>query len=177
MRRTPRTPAPRPLAALALATLICLTGAGCGSDTPSGTGAADTGGQKSSDRDQAVKFSACMRENGVSDFPDPDAKNDFDYGISVSDTVWTTAVKACKEFQPPGTLSADRSAAEQAAGLRLARCIRENGVTDFPDPVNGEPLIDTNKIPSTDRKGGMAVLNAAMKKCADVSEEATGQRP
>jgi hypothetical protein len=44
--------------------------------------------------------------------------------------------------------------------------VRNNGVKDFPDPVNGEPLIDTYKIPSSNRPGGMNILDAATKKCA-----------
>jgi hypothetical protein len=28
-----------------------------------------------------VKFAACMRENGVKDFPDPNTKGDFEYGV------------------------------------------------------------------------------------------------
>ena len=45
---------------------------------------------------------------------------------------------------------------------------------DFPDPVNGEPLIDTNKIPSSNRPGGMTILNAAMQKCRNVLERRLG---
>ncbi len=51
------------------------------------------------------------------------------------------------------------------AALKFAQCIRENGVEDFPDPVNGQPLVDTNRIPSSATNGGMSILNAAMHKC------------
>ncbi len=40
-------------------------------------------------------------------------------------------------------------------------------MTDFPDPTPGAPLVDTNRIPSSARPGGMTVLNAAMQKCGD----------
>jgi hypothetical protein len=33
--------------------------------------------------------------------------------------------------------------------------MRENGVKDFPDPANGEPLVDTRRIPSATRNGGI----------------------
>jgi hypothetical protein len=46
--------------------------------------------------------------------------------------------------------------------------MRENGVPDFPDPVNGQPIIDTNRIPSSNRPGGMTILNAAAHKCGDL---------
>jgi len=165
-----RRRAPWPLTALALAALISLVSAGCGSNADSGSG----DDQKGVDRDKAVKFAACMRENGVRDFPDPDTKGDFEYGVSVSPAVWTKALGACKELQPPGSLSADRNPEEQAAGLKLAKCIRENGVKDFPDPVNGDPLIDTTKIPSSNRPGGMTILNAATQKCGSILRLAAG---
>ena len=102
-----------------------------------------------------MKFAECIRAHGVSDFPDPDAKNDFEYGVSVTPAVWKQATTACKDLQPPGTLSAKRTPKQQSASLRFAQCIRDNGVKDFPDPVNGEPLVDTYKIPSSNKPGGM----------------------
>lgn len=52
--------------------------------------------------------------------------------------------------------------------------MRANGVKDFPDPVNGEPVINTYKIPSSNRPGGMTILNAAVQKCRNVLGEAVG---
>jgi hypothetical protein len=178
----------RPLVALALAGLIGLISAGCGSNASSETGTASSTGTGSSStgtasststtkltaRDKAVKFAECIRAHGVSDFPDPNEKNQFEYGVSVTPAVWTRATTACKELQPPGTLSGKRTPKQQSASLRFAQCVRDNGVKDFPDPVNGEPLVDTYKIPSSNKPGGMAILNAAMKKCGNILKEAAG---
>ena len=161
----------QPLVALAAVAVISV---GCGSDAPSESVPKAAGSKTPTARDKAVKFAECIRQHGVSDFPDPNAKNDFEYGVSVSVEVWKKATSACKKLQPPGTLSAKRTPKQQSSGLRFARCIRENGVKDFPDPVNGEPLVNTYKIPSSNRPGGMDVLNAAMKKCGDVLGEAAG---
>jgi hypothetical protein len=162
----------RPLAARALVALI---GAGCGSNAPSETGAATATATKTATaRDKAVKFAECIRAHGVADFPDPDAKNDFQYGVSVSPAVWKRATTACKDLQPPGTLSSTRTPTQQSASLWFAQCVRDNGVKDFPDPVNGEPLVDTYKIPSSNRPGGMTILNAAMQKCGKVLGLAAG---
>jgi hypothetical protein len=166
--------------ALTLAALcpVALIGAGCsnGSAENGSTGTASssgTGGNtNATDQDKAVKFAECVRNNGVGDFPDPNAKGEFVYGVSVSPAVWKKAVDACKDLQPPGTLSSKRSPKQQTASLRFAQCIRDNGVKDFPDPANGEPLVDTRRIPSTDRNGGMSILNAAMQKCRGVMDKA-----
>jgi hypothetical protein len=164
-----------PLAALATVALI---GAGCGSDAPSDAEIAASSdaavSKKLSARDKAVKFAECIRQHGVSDFPDPNAKNEFEYGVSVSPAVWKKATTACKALQPPGTLSSKRTPEEQSASLRLAQCVRANGVKDFPDPVNGEPIVNTYKIPSSNRPGGMTILNAALKKCRRVMHEVLG---
>jgi hypothetical protein len=176
---------PRPLAALALIVMVALV-SGCGSSTPVqtssavGTGtvagsasSAGAGGtKKASERDQAVKFAECMRGHGLGDFPDPNASGEFVYGISVSPPVWARILGECKSLQPPGTLSAKRSPAQQSAALRFAQCIRENGVKDFPDPENGQPLVDTNRIPSSNLPGGMTTLNAAIQKCRGFMAEA-----
>lgn len=161
-----------PLAALAVVALI---GTSC-SDEPAETGTGSSTGTTTSDREQGLKFAQCIREHGVSDFPDPDASGDFNFGVSVSPAVWKQAVDACKELQPPGTLNSERTPEQQSASLEFARCIRENGVKDFPDPVNGEPLVDTTKIPSSNRPGGMTILNSAMEKCGDLVERAAGSQ-
>jgi hypothetical protein len=158
--------------------LVALIGAGCGSNAPSETGTA--GGTRTgdnthaTDQDKAVKFAECIRGHGVPHFPDPDAKGDFVFGIDVSPAVWKRAVDACKDLEPPGALSGKRSPKQQSAALRFAQCIRENGVKDFPDPANGEPLVDTTRIPSANRTGGMTILNAAMHKCGAVLGLAAG---
>jgi hypothetical protein len=168
---------PRPLAALVLLSLIAVIGAGCGSNTPTGTanGSADSGGSagaansgdstQATKREKAVKFAECVRAHGVPHFPDPDASGDFNFGVDVSAAVFDKAVSACKALQPPGSLSGQRSAKQQSLALEFAQCVRNNGVPDFPDPVNGQPLIDTTKIPSSNSPGGMSILNAATHKC------------
>jgi len=165
----------RPLLALGLAGLIGLISAGCGSNASSESGSAGSGANaKLTARDKAVKFAECIRAHGVSDFPDPDAKNQFQYGVSVSRAVWKQATTACKDLQPPGTLSGKRTPKQQSASLRFAQCVRDHGVKDFPDPVNGEPLIDTYKIPSSNKPGGMTILNAATHKCGGILDLAAG---
>ena len=121
-----------------------------------------------------MKLAECIRAHGVPHFPDPDAKGDFAFGIDVSPAVWRKAVDACKALAPPGAFSGKRSPKQQSAALRFAECVRENGVKDFPDPANGEPLIDTTHIPSSNRPGGMTILNAATHKCRSVLGLAAG---
>jgi hypothetical protein len=125
-----------------------------------------------------------MRENGVSEFPDPDASGNLTIdgvvngsSISPDSPTWQAAIEACKDLQPPGfTGGGERSSGEQEAALQFAQCIRDNGVPAFPDPASGQPLVDTNRIPSAATENGMSILNAAMQKCrgAGAAAGATG---
>jgi hypothetical protein len=162
-----------PLAALAAALMI---GVGCGSNAASDTGAESGTGTttKLTAQDKAVKLAECIRAHGVPHFPDPDSKGEYQFGIDVSPAVWRKATEACKDVTPPGTFSGKRSPKQQSDALRFAECVREHGVRDFPDPVNGDPLIDTTKIPSSNRPGGMTILNAATKKCGSILHLAGG---
>src|ERR687891_1093634 len=163
----------RPLAALAMVALI---GAGCSNDD----GADSSGGNKSATtQDKAVKFSECMRDNGVREFPDPPASGGLTIdgvlngsSLDPNAPAWKQAIGACKDLQPPGfTGDEEVTAEEQEERLQFAQCIRDNGVEDFPDPAEDAPLVDTNRIPSAATEGGMTILNAAMQACGDIVAE------
>jgi hypothetical protein len=125
-------------------------------------------------RANGVKFAECVRAHGVPHVPDPDAKGDFNFGVDVTPTVFTRAVSACKRLQPPGSLSSRLNPRQLSAALRFAQCARAHGVKDFPDPVNGQPLINTYKIPSSNKPGGMTILNAAIRACGAILKLAAG---
>jgi len=156
---------------LAVISVIVLISAGCGGTGGGGSTSTAASGttRAATARDKAVKFTECMRKNGVGDFPDPNAAGEFpSFGISVTPAVWSSAVHACKALQPPGSLSAHMTPTQLSAAVKFARCVRAHGVKDFPDPVNGQPLIDTTHIPSANRPGGMTILNAATHTCGDL---------
>ena len=164
----------RPLVAIIAAGLIttgCSTSSG---DSESGTGTFD----------QAVAFAQCMRSHGLAEFPDPDASGELTIdgilngsSLDPDSSLWKRAVAACEDLQPPGFTGTRRTSAQQAASLEFARCVRENGVRDFPDPDPNGPLVDTNRIPSLAAGGSLAGLNAAMKTCGALFGERVGVRP
>jgi hypothetical protein len=173
----------RPLAALAV---VALTVAGC-SDAPAETdsGSGSGGNEKAGDRDKATKFAACMRENGVSEFPDPDASGELTIdavvngsSLDTSTPAWNGAISACKDLQPPGFTGDERSAEQQDAALEFAQCMRDNGVEDFPDPAPDGPLIDTTRIPSAAGRGARSIpgFQAAQRKCSAGSSDELGLR-
>jgi hypothetical protein len=166
----------RSLAALGLIAMVALISA-CGSSAPTDTGTSSS--QSTSAHDKAVKFAGCMRANGVSQFPDPSASGEFTIdevangsSLDTGTPAFAQALSACKSLEPAGFTGGKRSPVQQSAALRFAKCIRHNGVSDFPDPVSGQPLVDTNRIPSASTSSGMSILNAAMHTCRDAAAAA-----
>jgi hypothetical protein len=162
----------RPLAAL---TMLAVILAGC-SNAPADTGSSDGTAATNA---KAVKFAECMRANGVSGFPDPDASGELTIdgvlngsGVDPDSAAWKQAIRACEDLEPPGFTGHQRNAEQQKGALEFAQCVRDNGVPDFPDPASDAPLIDTNRIPSSAKPGGMNILNAALRKCSDLSAKA-----
>jgi len=169
----------RPSAALALiasAALVSACGSGAAAETQTGTG---SGNNTLANAQKGVKFAECMRRNGVGQFPDPDASGKLTIdavangsSVNTSTPAFKQAISACKALEPAGFTGTKRTSQQQQAGLEFAKCIRANGVKDFPDPLPNGPLVDTNRIPSAAQPGGMSILNAAMHKCRDAAAAA-----
>jgi hypothetical protein len=90
----------------------------------------------SADRGQALAFAKCMRENGVPDFPDPDASGRF-RGVgheAQGDPKFQAAQEACRDLAPGGEHErlGDPAFVEQMR--EFSQCMRDNGLPDFPDP-------------------------------------------
>ena len=167
----------RPVAVLALSAMLTLISA-CGSNAPAATGSSSSGGGNTADNvGQAVKFSQCMRANGVSQFPDPDASGALTIdgvvngsSLDPNSATFQQALGACKDLEPPGFMGNTRTAVQQEAALKFAQCMRDNGVADFPDPTANGPIIDTTRIPSMAGKNPRSDpgFSAAQNKCGAI---------
>jgi hypothetical protein len=81
-----------------------------------------------------------MRDNGVADFPDP--KVNANGGVSqnlppgIDQSALEAAQAKCKQFDPGGgeQTKLDPERIEQLR--KLAQCMRDNGVRNFPDPTD-----------------------------------------
>ncbi|MCW6004111.1 hypothetical protein K1W54_05890 [Micromonospora sp. CPCC 205371] len=160
------------------AALLALAAAGCGSGSSSddevasatGGGASPTASASpgATDPDQSRKFSQCMRDNGIPDFPDPDAngqipRDGFDRD-SMSGDSWQKAFEACRSVAPNGGERPELDAAQQEQLRVWAQCMRDNGV-DIPDPdANGGGFMfgGDSQIDPDDPK-----FRAAMDACQD----------
>jgi hypothetical protein len=122
----------------ALAALGCVVAiAACGSSS-SKTPAA------SNHFNQALKFSACMRSHGVTNFPDPSAGGGIQItsgsGINPFSPAFKAARTACRKLLP-GPLGGNQHPTAQAVAQtrQMSQCMRQHGVTGFPDPTSTPP--------------------------------------
>ena len=107
----------------ALAIVAC--GSSGGPSSSAATGSGDTG---------ALEFARCMRSHGVPKFPDPGAPQGDD-GVLKQSPAFRSAMQTCNKPQPGGTPNGTRlTEAQRIAALAQARCIRDHGVPNFPDP-------------------------------------------
>jgi hypothetical protein len=159
--------------------MLALISAGCSNAS---AGARSSGGNSTASiHEKAVKFAECMRANGVSAFPDPDASGSLTIdgvvngsSLDPNSAAFKQAIGACKNLEPPGFTGGKVTPSQRTARLKFAQCMRANGVPDFPDPTPNGPLIDTNRIPSLAGKDPRSDpgLNAAMDRCRDFAAAA-----
>jgi hypothetical protein len=129
-----------------LAIVLLATACAGGSNGPgvAGQGASSTpSASPSGDPKEAeLAYAKCMREHGISDFPDPQAGGGIAIQVQPGSDLdpnnpqFKAADDACKSLLP--TPSKQDQQKEFEDMLRFAKCMREHGITDFPDPKPGE---------------------------------------
>ena len=109
-----------------------------------------------------VKFTQCMRDNGV-DIPDNPGQGGGGRP-NIDRTKLQAAAKACQKYQQAavGTISDAQRQEFQDAFAKFSACMRQNGV-DVPDPGSGSgPPAGGGRLDQSDPK-----VQAAMKVCQD----------
>lgn len=126
--------------------VLGLSLAGCGGDGDKPAAQAST----TSTESKAVKYSECMRTNGVPSFPDPDANGRIQLqagpgsDLDPQSDTFKQAQDKCKEYAPEGA-GAQGSAQQQTDMLKYVQCMRTNGVPNMPDPQADGGMIISQK--------------------------------
>ena len=146
---------------LALATLVSgVLMAGCGGSSPGPSGATADGAITSASSAASsgstasgaygsgpLAFAKCMRANGVPSFADPKAggHGEIPVGNNPAAPAFNSAMTKCQKLVPdsgpparPGSRT-HPSAQTLAKLLKIARCMRQHGVPQFPDPQTSVP--------------------------------------
>jgi hypothetical protein len=107
-----------------------------GQTTTEGSGSNGSSAPSEEEREEAeLEFAQCMREHGI-DFPDP-VNGRFQYRGQPGDAEkMEEAQEACGDILEgiAPQISEEEEAELQEATLEFARCMRKQGVDDFPDP-------------------------------------------
>jgi hypothetical protein len=144
------------------------------------------------EEDAALAYARCIRANGYPQWPDPTAEGQImitrDAGIRMDDPKLQAAMEACQDLRPAGAggggammgaggMAGAGGFADEEQALAFARCMRENGVPDFPDP---NP--DSGGVRIVTREGSEGGLNpndprfqAAMQTCRASILEGSGE--
>jgi hypothetical protein len=131
----------RPGTIAGVLTAVALLVAACGGN---GSTAAKTASNSIPDTEaNALAYSQCMQSHGDPGFPNPKQGPGGAWLYPgtpqtqqyISGPAYDTAQRACRKVQPnQGITPAQRQAALDQL-LKLARCMRANGITSFPDPT------------------------------------------
>jgi hypothetical protein len=112
-----------------------------------------------------------MRSHGVPSFPDPGPGGGFPLrtsGINFQSPAYVSAYRACAQLQPGGTARPVITAAQQAAMIVNARCIRRHGLPNFPDPTFGPGGKEVGVNLGPGENPGSPAIEHAAKACAHV---------
>jgi hypothetical protein len=98
----------------------------------------------------ALAYVSCMRQHGVTNFPDPTSNGTLNVtfatggkdgapgtaGISRNSSQYVTASTVCRHLLPGGVPTPAQNARALAKELQFAQCMRSHGVANFPDPTS-----------------------------------------
>src|SRR4051794_5924864 len=118
--------------------------AACGSEGEGASPASTAQNRQAANRKAMLDYARCMREHGVN-MPDPQFNGGRVTmqagGKNTNPDTMRAADAACKKYTDaikPPELSADQKEEFKKAALANARCMREHGIKNFPDPTFDE---------------------------------------
>jgi hypothetical protein len=153
---------------VAVAATVSLAACGAAKD-PSKTSSSGKPSQEAANKKAMLAYASCMRKNGV-DMPDPQfsgGRVTQKMNAPSNPDKMRTAEKACSKYRAqlkaPDMSDAEKEEFKKGA-LANARCMREHGIDNFPDPTfdeNGGARVRIAKSMNPES----AKFQAALKAC------------
>jgi hypothetical protein len=173
----------------AVALTCALALAGCGKKAGDGIATAGQDSAKSSaapvssdPQERMRQFAQCMRDNGI-DMHDPETSADGGFSVQIGPGQGAApadaapgkedmekmqkAMEACQKYAPNGGELGKPDPQMQEKMREFAKCMRENGVENFPDPQENGGIVIQGGPGSTDGLNPEdPTFKAAHEKCA-----------
>ena len=107
---------------------------------------------------QLLEYAACMRKNGVPDFPDPTGSGAIEVPVAPTSPTFEAAQEKCQKVMPGGGPPIAGSATHPSAQalvqmLKVSQCMRRHGISEFPDPSSVLPSNNSGIRVVTDMHG------------------------
>lgn len=126
-----------PLLIAAVAVLPIMLGACSSGSSSSDAPSSAQGGSSSTAQAGQAQFAQCMRQNGVTNFPDPQNGRFIMTGNIQSNPHFQPAIQACQHLLGPGGIGSNsQNNGNQQAELAFAQCMQTHGVPSFPEPLS-----------------------------------------
>ena len=118
-----------------------------------------------------MAFAACMRSSGVPNFPDPSPGGGLLFrvtaGINRSSPAFRAARAKCQRLLPgggpPGPGSTTHPSGRTLAKLlKIAECMRQHGISQFPDPRTSVPSNPAGYREVTDFDGAILLFPSTL---------------
>jgi hypothetical protein len=150
----------------ALLVVPLLVLAACSNNAGAGAGSVD-------EAEANRAYAQCIRDSGVPDFPDPDPDGRLPFGhANRDDPKFQAANEKCRDLLPGGG-EHNRSPEDIEKSRAYAKCMRDNGLPDFPDPdADGQFPIGHGAESAIDRDDPK--FQAANEKCRELLPQHAG---
>jgi hypothetical protein len=135
--------APMLVAAAAVLPIVlsaCSSGGSGGSSSDPSSAQGGAGSTSGTSQTGMAQFAQCMRQKGVTNFPDPQNGHFLLGGNVQSNPNFKSAEQACEHYLGHAVGANGSSGGNQQALLNFAHCMQTNGVPSFPDPSAGGAL-------------------------------------
>ncbi|MFC0037760.1 hypothetical protein [Actinomadura rayongensis] len=129
---------------------VALFASACGGDESGKGVAGSTTSTNPAEKADPIAFSKCMREHGVTGFPDLDADGNSvgtpgPDAVDGKSPVFQAAEKACAPLKPVRKSHPNMSKYRDDQ-IKYSKCMRDKGIANFPDPnAKGDLELDPAK--------------------------------
>lgn len=128
-----KKPRRAPLLIAAAVVLPVMLGA-CSSSSSSSDAPSAQGGSTPAVQAGVAQFAQCMRQNGVTNFPDPQNGRFVMGGGIQNNPHFQSAIQTCQHYLGASGIGSGSNSETQTAQLAFAHCMQTHGVPSFPDP-------------------------------------------